>query len=161
MIVTSGEWQKYHFIRGSIIPYVVVEGVIFYALGIDSDAYNICDFGGGRDSTDPDIVETSLRELREESYNVFLLTRNKVMQSNWIMHQGSFLIFTQVYGDMKHYSLLFNERVKQDKERGNKPEMLELIWLSRKQLITLIKQVEGENMYELLRRMLHSNIGSL
>ncbi len=64
-------WRFRKFRRGGILPYTVIDGVRLYCFALDSSSADLTDFGGSRDISDKDILETALREFNEESLGVF------------------------------------------------------------------------------------------
>ncbi len=64
-------WRFRKFRRGGILPYTVIDGVRLYCFALDSSSADLTDFGGSRDTRDKDILETALREFKEESLGVF------------------------------------------------------------------------------------------
>jgi hypothetical protein len=57
--------------RGSVIPYTTWNDRVWYFFGIDNQFKSICDFGGGQESYDTSLIKTAMRELAEESLEVF------------------------------------------------------------------------------------------
>lgn len=65
--------------RGSCIPYAIVNGVKYFLLGIDKKYNEITHLGGTRQWNDRDIIDTAVREYREETLDVLNNTKRTIM----------------------------------------------------------------------------------
>lgn len=86
--------------RAGVIPYTIYKKNLFFLLGIDRETRDFTDFGGGVKSTES-IYEGALRELNEESCNIFsqIITAENIQQSPGVISQDNTLAIFFVYVD--------------------------------------------------------------
>jgi len=133
--VNETDWNDKKYIRAGIIPYIEEKGIRFYAFGLECSMGTIGDFGGHKEKTDMDALDSALREYVEESLNVFgILTRDKVKDYYVLDGKDTAEILVPVEGSMFKYSNKFKHII------GINPqhEVQNIVWFSRKQLITII-----------------------
>nr|QBK91915.1 MAG: hypothetical protein LCPAC304_02560 [Pithovirus LCPAC304] len=132
--------------RAGIIPYVKKKGKVFFLFGLGEGIASISDFGGTRELSDADVLETALREFHEETFNVIgTLTRDNLKHAPYIIGETGFhetekcaLFFVAYRQDFPFFAKMneFKERnVPGDETRG-------LIVLEREQLFRALKQPE-------------------
>lgn len=133
--VKDFNWNKNgNFKRAGIIPYIENNGVRFYAFGIENHIAAMCDFGGHIEDDDYDILDSAMREYHEESFSIFGdLTRENLQNSFVINSNESIEILYKVNGNMFDYVKKFH-----DKLTDRNHEIQNIVWLSRRQLITVI-----------------------
>jgi len=72
--------------RGGIIPYIKLNRQTLFLFGISEIHAYISDFGGTRDDTDNDIIETALREYNEETFGCLIdIKREDIIKSKYII----------------------------------------------------------------------------
>jgi len=132
--------------RAGVIPYVKIKNKVFFLFGLGEGVASISDFGGTRSKKDKDIIDTALREFREETFEIIgKLDRSHLLHSHHIVgetgyHQGErgILFFVRYRSDFP-----FCAKMKEFKER-NVPgdETRGLIVLSREQLVLALNKPE-------------------
>lgn len=146
-----------NFIRSGIIPINNVNGTLFFAFGVDTSTGKLTDFGGHREYQDYDLLDTALREYREESYETFgLLDRETIKNLHIIIGYDTFDILLPINGDLDIYRETFSQRVLKDPE----PEISNIVWLSRRQLLRLLES-SPQVFYDKIYLTLKKNINSL
>lgn len=128
------------YIRAGIIPYVTHNNERYYAFGLSSHNGSIFDFGGHREPEDVDLVETAVRELREESLEVFgdSITYDQIIENDYHVIDGldssnpigTLEILVPVNVKMYDIMLRFQQLVSNDQN----PELVNIVWLSESQL---------------------------
>lgn len=132
--------------RAGVIPYIKRQNNVFFLFGLDEGIASISDFGGTREKKDKDIIDTALREFREETFGIIgTLDRSHLLHSHHVVgktgyHQGEkgILFFVKYRSDFPFYVKMkeFKERnVPGDETRG-------LIVLSREQLVLALNKPE-------------------
>lgn len=152
-----------YYNRGSVLPFQIINGKIFYALGIDTNTGGLCDFGGGRETEDRSIIQTALRELSEESYNIFAssktdhqsshsITESDIQNCGYIFHGRNLCILLPVKIDILESQRLLEQLASKDL----KSEMSSLIWFSRGQLFEVLDH-NLFNIYPVTKMLLQFN----
>ena len=119
--------------RAGVIPYLMSDGVLHFCFGKHRKSGNICDLGGHMKPTDPSIVYTALRELREESHGVFdSVTIKELKSSPCIYNSDSLLIFLPLIDSQDVMSLVTSQFYKSE---YNEKEICDLIWINEKTLV--------------------------
>jgi len=134
--VMEVNWSLIRPSRGGVIVYTVINNVLYFGLGIDTDSGDLTDLGGGIRKKDKSSVDGSLREFMEESLCVFgIFNEEQVKRSLVIYSQSMMIIFLHLQFDLNTITNLFDERVKSSK----KPEISGLVWLTQDELEIAIK----------------------
>lgn len=138
----------YHFLkrdirvkRAGIIPMIKRGGHTFYGLGLDQSSGDITEFAGGREGKDKDMLETALREFKEETFGIFNIDRKMVEeQNNDVLFDSYSCIFLVQIDDKNFMSLVdkFNLKIKEMKKNKIKIENGLLFWVTGDQLRTLL-----------------------
>lgn len=133
------DWKSYdnnkNIIRAGIIPVTEEKGIIFFAFGVDFNIASLGDFGGHKEIIDTDLLDTAIREYREESLNVFgTITRESL--KNCLVMEGDETVEILYPVDPPFYSYTekFNSMVLGQKHH----EVQNVVWLSRRQLLNVI-----------------------
>jgi len=122
-------------LRAGILPYILEKGTHYYAFGISFPVNNITYIGGGICADDGDILETALREYKEESLGVFgALSKDSLCKMEYIKDKRSVLFLHQVKGNLSFYVDKF-----QNLEKSKKHELKGIIWLTKKQITVIIR----------------------
>lgn len=154
MLVSEVDWTDEKWKRAGIIPYIEKNGVKFYAFGVENAVAAICDFGGHREASDGDALDTAIREYREESLAVFgPMSREQLQDCTVIEGYGTLEILVPVSGELFSYTEAFHNLL------GNnaKHEVQNIIWLSRTQLLVVINSqgatLWGTKIYHMYNRL--------
>lgn len=152
--VRDVDWNDRRLVRAGIIPFVEQGGIRFYGFGVENGVAAIGDFGGHRERIDKDCLDAAIREYKEEGLNVFgELTRSMLQNYSVIEGTDTVEILLPVKGSMYSYSEKFRKMI------GNNinHEVQDIIWLSRKQLLTAIDSQEvvfdGIKIYHMYTRI--------
>jgi len=158
------DWKHSKYQRAGIIPFVIQDGVIFFAFGIEPYLAAIGDFGGGRELSDYDALDTALREYQEEALNVFGVLNREILQDCIVLQNNRTIeILVHIPGPFYKYTQLFRELV----GTNTTHEIQSIIWMSRSQLLnalTYTDRVDGNKiyfMYDKIRNVLLENIAIL
>lgn len=100
--------------RGGVIIYTVVNGSIYFGLGLDSRTHDLTDFGGGIIyKTDRNVVIGALREFNEETLDIFEpITIDDIKQCPVIYDDNNLVIFIHMNIDPDTTCLAFSEKYK-------------------------------------------------
>ena len=150
--------------RAGVIIYTVVNGAIFFGLGLDSSTHDLTDFGGGvMYKTDKNAVRGALREFEEETLQIFeVITPDDVKTCPVVYDSRNLIIFVHLNLDPEAVCLRFNKRYEQvvennklqilsARDSGSKlsksylrkyrdPEVCGITWLNWEEFQTSIKQ---------------------
>lgn len=131
-IVNHLNWSKLRPARAGVIPYIIQDGKILFAFGLDAQFRELTDFGGGVSyKKDKTAVVGALREFREESLGIFQELEAKDVEDCFVMYNlNMMIIFLLVDVDPKDKNKLFHEHL-QDEEN---PEVCDIVWLSEEEL---------------------------
>lgn len=128
------DFSKIHPHRSGIIPYVKVDGKVFFLLGVDTKTKELSDFGGGVKANE-NALSGGLRECLEEL--------------RWIINFQDLDIITQGIMEMKHrHDICIMFAMVKDptffhtarkrfhaKKYGLNPEMSDIVWFSEEDLL--------------------------
>mgnify|MGYP000845353003 CR=1 FL=1 len=147
-------WNNPKFIRAGVIPFVEEKGVRFFAFGVENGVAAIGDFGGHREKKDFDALDSAIREYQEECLNVFGEINRNMLQDYFAMEGNDTVeILLPVSGPFYQYTEKFNNLVGSNTDH----EVQNVIWLSRKQLLTAISSPEesymGTKIYHMYNRV--------
>lgn len=155
--VNTIDWSKYRPSRGGVIVYTVIDGTLYFGLGVDTDSGDLTDLGGGIRKKDHTAVQGSLREFMEESLCVFGVYNESQVQQNVVVYSyNMMIIFLHLDLDLDLITRLFNERVK----TNSQPEISHLIWLTKDEFTTAIN-TGYVNTSSLGRRKLYERVKKL
>lgn len=107
--------------RAGVIIYTVVNGSIYFGLGLDSRTHDLTDFGGGVIyKIDIDAIKGALREFEEETLGIFDSIRTEdIMQCPVIYDDRNLIIFVHLNVDPDTVCLSFNEKFKKAVSEGD------------------------------------------
>jgi hypothetical protein len=141
--VSHIDWSVKNYpnvIRAGIIPYVQQSHILFFAFSIDSNIASLGDFGGHYDPTDCDLLDTAIREYREEALNVFgIVTRDSLKDCYALIGLETIEILLPVPPPFYQYTQNFNSMIIGQKNH----EVQNIVWFSLKQLLVVIDNQEG------------------
>jgi len=151
--VSEIDWKQ-NYIRAGIIPYTEQNGILFFAFGLDCNIASLGDFGGHYEPSDNDLLDTAIREYREESLNVFgSITRDSLKNCYAFEGPETIEILLHVTPPFYQYTEIFNNIIKDHKQH----EIQNIIWLSRRQLLNVIDSQEasfaGTKIYHMYNRI--------
>lgn len=124
-------------LRGSLVPFTIVNGKTYYYFGIDHNFGHLSDLGGGIDSTDKSIVHTALREYSEETNNLFYnIDIDELNGDRFVIIDKTFVIFHSIdyYKINKNYSSELLNII----ENGGNVEIEDIIPIELKQIDKLL-----------------------
>jgi hypothetical protein len=130
--------------RSGIIIYTVVNGSIYFGLGLDTKTHDLTDFGGTvvykKDFT---AVRGAIREFEEETLGIFeTFGPDDIKDCPVIYDEYNMIIFVHMDIDPDETSDIFNQKYKEHLEnRKNKlPEVCGITWLNWEDFQSIIKQ---------------------
>ena len=99
--------------RVGIIPYTLIGKKILLCLGQDRVHKEFTDFGGGYSSRrDIHPAHCAVRELREESLEVFTLKVDEILNDNCIVCDGNIIVFHRIdYSVAKNIAEDFHQKL--------------------------------------------------
>jgi ADP-ribose pyrophosphatase YjhB (NUDIX family) len=131
MIILNDELYKFSSPRAGIIPYIKVDGQLYFLIGVDRQTGEYADMGGGL-KKDENIVSCAIRELEEETKKLICFMDFKKI-SVGIWERSNCILFCELLN-----LEIFNTIVKdfaQSKLKGTEyEEMSSLVWLTTDQL---------------------------
>lgn len=115
--------------RGGFIIYTVVNGVMYFGLGLDRDTHDLTDFGGGI-KDDPNCVLGAIREFQEESLDIFEgINFEAVKDCLAVVNKFNLIIFIHINEHPNEISRRFNEKHELAKDLN--PEVCGITWLTK------------------------------
>lgn len=136
-------------IRAGAIIYTKKNGVTYFCLGVDTESGNLTDFGGGV-KKDESVIDGSLRELAEESLDVFGVIRLENLERSTTFHTYNMaIVFIPLDIDINEISQNFSEKIS---EKEN-PEVCDIVWLSTEEFLESIHG-RGMKLYIRVRKLL-------
>lgn len=101
--------------RAGIIIYTVINGSIYFGLGLDAKTHDLTDFGGGVIyKTDLNVIRGALREFEEETLEIFdPITFDDIKQCPVIYDNDNLIIFVHMNIDPDTTCVAFNTKYKQ------------------------------------------------
>lgn len=116
--------------RAGIIIYTVVNGAIYFGLGLDSRSHDLTDFGGGINyRTDENVISGAIREFNEETLDIFEnITIENIKSCPVIYDNKNLIVFVHLNIDPELVSSSFQEKYKQVKY--SQPEVCAITWLN-------------------------------
>lgn len=159
--VSDVNWNDRKFIRAGIIPIIDQGGVRFFGFGVENGVAAIGDFGGHREKIDKDALDSAIREYSEEGLNVFGEFTRDMLQDCYVLEGVDTVeILVPVPGPLYQYTEIFRSMVGDNINH----EVQDIIWLSRRQLLTAIDSQELSfdgvkiyHMYNRIRDTVHLN----
>jgi 8-oxo-dGTP pyrophosphatase MutT (NUDIX family) len=129
--------------RAGVIPYIIDNGTIWFCFGRDRQTRELTDFAGRVNKEDQNIEDTALRECREETLDIFKITKETLEQEDpiYIYDDRSLTILVPVNKLSTHGELYRKNSIKnfkQELRRWKKAEVIGLKWISSIDLITMI-----------------------
>jgi hypothetical protein len=137
--------------RAGAIPYILRQGEIYFALGLDTQYSELTDFGGGVSyKNDGNAVEGALREFSEESLGVFgSVDRALLNQCMVVYNRQMMIVFVPFDVDPHEKSRLFHQLLPKEIE----PEVSDILWLSEAELKTALEE-KSRLLYIRVRKLL-------
>ncbi len=133
--------------RSGAIIYTKINGKTYFCLGIDTQSGNITDFGGGVKMGET-IVKGGLRELAEESQNIFDI---RDVDDSIIFHcYNMAIMFIKTDKNSTQSYNLFRNRMRNEID----PEVCDIVWLTTEEFLESIHG-RGHKLYIRVRRLLN------
>jgi hypothetical protein len=132
-IVKNFVYNNKH-IRGGCILYTKIDNKLWFGFGVDSVYNEYTDFGGKIEKKDKNIVETALRELKEESLNIFDIPYNQVTNNIILYNNTMAVVFIKLPNTYLNVDTLFQQKLAYAYQANQKIEVNGIVWLSLKQL---------------------------
>jgi len=136
-------------IRCGAIIYTKKEGKTYFCMGVDSSYGDLTDFSGGI-KKDETLVEGGLRELKEESQNVFGdIQEEDIQDCTTFYTKNMMIIFIERNVDMDKVKYEFTEKIygKTDLEVSN------LCWVEKSDFLNAVNG-KGKRIYSRVRKIL-------
>lgn len=147
------------FIRASIIPYTLIDGVPYYCLFVDAQYREITDAGGGC-KRDQHFLDEAIRECNEESMGIFDFTgkREYLTECECYIYERSITILAEVKFSTVQMSLstrkfrdlyekTFYKALIENQRQHDHIENCFMLWLSDEVLTKLVKKENVENVF--------------
>lgn len=159
--VRDVNWNDPKFIRAGIIPIIDQGSVRFFGFGVENGVAAIGDFGGHKEKIDKDLLDAAIREYSEEALNIFGEITREMLQDYYVIEGVDTVeILIPISGSLYQYTEAFRSLVGDNIFH----EVQDLIWLSRRQLLTAIDSQEISfdgvkiyHMYNRIRDTVHLN----
>jgi len=136
-------------IRAGAIIYTKKNGTTYFCLGVDTESGNLTDFGGGV-KKDESVIDGSLRELAEESLDIFGVIELENLKKSVTFHTYNMaIVFIPLDVDMSEIKRKFSNKIS-EKE---KPEVCDIVWLSAEEFLESIHG-RGMKLYIRVRKLL-------
>jgi hypothetical protein len=137
--------------RAGVIPYIVREGEIYFALGLDTQHSELTDFGGGVSyKSDGNALEGALREFSEESLGVFGAVDRALLTKCFVVYNRQMMIvFVPFDVNPLDKSRLFHQFLLQETD----PEVSDILWLSEQEFKTALEE-KSRILYVRVRKLL-------
>lgn len=126
--------------RAGVILYTYVNDVLYFGFGVDSVYHELTDFGGHLDRSDKNAIAGALRELKEESLNVFNFDYQDV-KDDMIIYDDKMAILL-VYTNLSPKQV--NEKFKLKLKNAKKPEVNDIQWLTLDELKAELDKDHGK-----------------
>lgn len=140
--------------RAGVIIYTIINGSTYFGLGLDSKTHDLTDFGGGVIyKTDGDVIKGALRELEEETLEIFdPISPQDIRQCPVIYDDNNLIVFVHMNVDPDTTCFAFNEKYKQvinacppsiptgKRRKRYEPEVCGITWLSWEDFQRSIKE---------------------
>lgn len=142
--------------RAGIIPYTIVNGQIFIIFGLERGIGSISDFGGKKEANDRDLIDTALREFREETLNQFPeISREGLINLNPICLYDDItfeILFPLIIKDFYHFTVAMNDFLGSRQEA----EIYSIFFISPDQLNNIVRKILEDYLNFRRRENLHS-----
>ena len=133
-------------LRAGAIIYTRWQGLTYFCLGVDTESGNLTDFGGGV-KKDETIIQGGLRELAEESLEIF---ENPDVEQALVFHSSRVAImFIPMDICPEDVTREFTQKIKEHPE----PEVCDIVWLTTEELLESIHG-RGRTLYIVVRKIL-------
>jgi hypothetical protein len=147
--------ETIHPSRGGVILYTILNGELYFALGLDSRTHELTDFAGGISyKRDGNVISGALREYQEETLNIFSpLSYDNITHCPVIYDSNNLTIFIRVDVNPDDVSRVFGQRYEAySKLNKGVPEVCSITWLNIKEFRYCVDSYGY--MYERLRAFL-------
>lgn len=115
--------------RAGVILYNVIDEKYYYYLGEDKNTNELTDFGGGIKLNEQPII-AALRELRQETLNIFKFTIDDIKNFKIAYNDTMCIIFVKVDFEYDKVSELFKSRYETEINNNKLPEVCNICKLS-------------------------------
>ena len=136
-------------IRAGAIIYTKKDEETYFCLGVDTQSGNLTDFGGGV-KKDECVLDGALRELAEESLDIFgVIYKDDINKSTTFHTSNMAIVFIPLDVNMEEIHEGFQEKLR---EKEN-PEVCDIVWLDKNDFLESIHG-RGLKMYIRVRKLL-------
>lgn len=147
--------------RSGVILYNTdTEGILRFALGVDTASGDITDFGGRCELSDTNCVHTALRELSEETLNLFENIDASLLNDQLAIYDNNdMLIFVNIDDDINKIVDEFAELHKAHTSKGLKSEVSAIKLFTRDEFKKLVfrKSESTNQLYYKVRTLLYNS----
>ncbi len=137
--------------RAGVIPYMSVNGKLYFLLARHKETQELGDFGGGCKKTE-NALESAIREFREESNGIFEgLYHPEIFESTFavVNHHMAIIFFP-----LPDYSWLYLAPTMFAKSDKPQKEISELVWVSLESFEELIQTNNKKLMWQKIQKFL-------
>lgn len=132
------DWTIYRPKRAGIIVYTYANNDFYFAFGLDRKHNELTDFGGGVKQADMFSDLSALRELREESLNIFDYITRQHLQNSYAMCSTDMMILL-VYQDVNPQKICEEYNKRKVLVNPNDLENSAIVWISSEQFFDIAK----------------------
>lgn len=142
--------------RGGVILYCIKANIMYFGFGVDTRYNELSDLSGGlKYKKDQNAIRGALRELKEESLELYNMTESDVQESVTIYDKHNLIIFLKIYDDPIEITQKFQERY----QTATNSEISAIVWLTQLDMKMVIKYSNTPIhpsiiMYERVRKLL-------
>jgi ADP-ribose pyrophosphatase YjhB (NUDIX family) len=134
MILLNDELEKIHCLRAGIIPYIIIDGKLYFLLGIDRQTGEYADMGGGVKKNE-NVISGAIRELTEETRDLVQpIHLCDISVGVWEKVNNNCILFSKI-ADNGMFDTLEDDFQKSTKKGIEYDEMSALVWLTVDQLV--------------------------
>lgn len=135
-LISCVNWMKENQNRAGVIPYIIYKGKkVMFCMGIDRISRDLTDFGGKVEIKDANPVYGGLREFKEESLGVFGEFIIGDVSNDIVLYNDNMMImFVKLEVDPRIVTEQFKQKIRQICN----PEVSDIVWLHKEELLSLI-----------------------
>ena len=140
------EIKSYEFTqkRAGVIVYTILNGKIYFCMGVDYVHGSLTDFSGGIKSSEETVISGAFREFKEESLGIFPELSSDIIENSIAVYSNAMMtIFLRMKVNMTLMYNSFTTRV----VNVYKPEIKELVWITRNKFFLFIKENDPDKIY--------------
>lgn len=130
--------------RAGIIPYTFYKKEFFIIFGLERGIGSISDFGGTYERADGDLINTALREYREETLDLFpMISREELINLNppCLYNETTFeILLPLVFDNIYQFTISVNNTLRHIPES----EIYSIFFISLPQLNHLVEKISED-----------------